>query len=291
MLSSLWWPYQPVGSHSNLAAIASISHGGANGLDTASKWWIIVHNVGMAATFVVNFGCTLVRTVRLLFSRLLTVPTKPLAIKTNIIANKLFADIFKLIVIFDTAAKQLESTGSASEFDGPIAILSAGIDADTKFTRDMVIAILCIGSFFSVMFGVAAIASFSFVRKLRKQSRWNRTRQILTQNSVMVTTEQRTIVEQPENGEDTIAMSPVRGIPSTRIADGKDNVTFGTTPVHTLPFAQSTDQTALSQATQAKLKSAKEQTADEAALTRLAYDLSLSLPCILFMVSDYRRMS
>lgn len=45
---------------SNLAAIASISHGGVNGLNTASKWWIRAHNIGMGFTVIVNFGCTLV---------------------------------------------------------------------------------------------------------------------------------------------------------------------------------------------------------------------------------------
>lgn len=189
-----------------------------------------------------------------------------------------------MLVILDTAAKQFASTGSASEFDLPLAALKADIDIGTKQTRDMVIAILCIGSFFSIMFGVAAIASFSFVRKLRKQSIWNRTRQVVTQNSVLVTTEQRTIVEQPATGEDTIAMSPIRAVPVARIGEGREPATFDVVPLPSLPFSQSVPTTG-TQTAQTRLKSVGEQTADEAALTRLAYDLSLSLPCIVIMVS------
>lgn len=123
-----------------------------------------------------------------------------------------------------------------------------------------------------------------FVRKLRKQSQWNRTRQVVTQNSVLVTREEQTIVEQPANGEDTIAMSPIRTAPTARIADGKD-VSFGTVPIPTLPFAHTAEPSMDQLAIRTKLKSVAEQSADEAALSRLAYDLSLSLPLILTMVS------
>lgn len=146
---------------SNLAAIASISQGGANGLNTAPKLWIWVYNVTMAAVFVINFGCTLVDLPHACSLQLwLTCAPQPLAIKCNAIVNKLLSDIVNMVVSLDLAAKQFDATGSASAFDAPLAALQAEIEAGTSETRKYVLAILSIGTFFSLGYGAAALASF-----------------------------------------------------------------------------------------------------------------------------------
>lgn len=107
------------------------------------------------------------------------------------------------------------------------------------------------------------------------ESRWNRTRNTLANTSVFVTREQRTIVQEPQAGEQGVPMSPIRSSANPQA----QTITFNE-PSQPAVFGQTVNPR---EPASTRLRTAASEDAEHAALTRLAYDLSLSLPIILFM--------
>lgn len=114
------------------------------------------------------------------------------------------------------------------------------------------------------------------------ESRWNRTLTTVPGGtSVFVTREQRTVVEEPEAGE----MDPV-ALPSSRSALPSNSGMASEPKNPAIAFESSTTFAAPGQTqthANTRLRSAASENAEHAALTRLAYDLTMSLPLIIFM--------
>lgn len=102
---------------------------------------------------------------------------------------------------------------------------------------------------------------------LLTESKWNRAQRNITQASVFVTREQQTIVEVDGPGAEPFSSSPTPPIPSTHLKPPEGYF------ARAMPFSSAVKK-------QSHDRDVTE-SAEHAALTRLAYNLSLSLPLIL----------
>ena len=185
-------------------------------------------------------------------------PAQPFGTLANITANKILDRSTELIVLLTQAGATVQAGSDPSAFVPQIAKAQADIlewrREATRYSR--VIAVVNV--LYATFFATSTLATFSFVSKLRRQAQWNRTRGIVstgTGPSILVQQERTVHVEGASSFPD----------PPAPVVQPAPALTFGGT------FKTG------------KMRSAADQTEAEAALKRLAYDLTISLPFVMLM--------
>ena len=186
ILSMQTWTAEFIGglayTHSNLSAIMSLSKQG-HFVKTTSRAWVWIHNLSLIGGFVVYFGTTIVsissttapaavpHQARWLIVIRFPLPlnSQPLGVQSNNLANHGRELVASAIALLTEAGQALESGGSIVRYPAQIAALQAEILAVQAAGRKKGTAIVYIAATFCFIFAVSAVASLSFVTKLRSR--------------------------------------------------------------------------------------------------------------------------
>lgn len=265
LLSTMVWWFSMLSSwcftFANVAATLQVRSKG-RGFEAASWLAVVTHNAALVGLIIV-YACVMV----------------PLSVMADYWNNKSDVEFSKLRVMLNTAAAAFDVDPTASD---PTLLASiattqaAGQEYSAKYLTYFKPAVYTASSF-ACLFAVLNCVSFYLVLALRRQTKWYRTRTANVSESIFVTRDQRTQVDEH-------IIPPPAEIPDLNAFTGSSTL-VGDATQRTVPFGTSNG---------AGVKSSKKAVnsaeSDNIALTRLATDLAIGVPMVL-LVSIYFTVS